>query len=134
MALIEYVGKKPSRADTLAGTGIVWNGPGDVQEVPDEAVPRLLMHPDVWAVAEKAAPKAPEAPKAAAPADDGSDSKAEVSGPKYLMQTEEGALALDNLDKEALRKIAQESGLTIHHKKPAEFFREELAKAFPVID
>lgn len=135
MALIKYVGAKPSRADTVAGTKIVWNGHGDVQEVPDTAVARLLLHPDVWAVAEEATPKTAKAAKTAEPADDGGDNtgkKPEGDGPQYLMQTEEGALVLDNLDKDALRKIAQESGLTIHHKKPAEFFREELAKAFPV--
>lgn len=123
MALIKYVGKKARRVDTVAGTKVVWNGPGDVQEVPDVAVSRLMMHPDVWAVADAAAPKAaePAANKDAAP-----------TGPKYLMQTDEGALVLDELDKDALRELAKVSGLDIHHKKSEEFFRQELANAFPV--
>lgn len=52
MASIKYVGSKPRKQDTVAGTGIWWLGYGDVQEVPQTAVARLLMHPDVWAMAE----------------------------------------------------------------------------------
>lgn len=48
---ILYVGKKPSKNDTVAGTGLVW-APGQVHEVTDEAAVRLLKHPDVWAVAD----------------------------------------------------------------------------------
>lgn len=52
MTKILYVGNKPMKADNVAGTGIVWNGPGDVQEVGSEsAVKRLLLYPDVWKVA-----------------------------------------------------------------------------------
>lgn len=51
MAKIMYVGKKPSKSDNVAGTGIFWSKSGDVQEVEDpEAVEKMLAHPDVWCV------------------------------------------------------------------------------------
>lgn len=73
MAKIKYVGLKESRADTVAGTGKVWNGKGDVQEVPDIAVPRLLRHPDIWQlvtseVSDPPPPPPPPPPPAPAPA------------------------------------------------------------------
>lgn len=49
---IKYVGKKPTRKDTVAGTGIVWLGAGDVQDVPDDKASILLAHPDIWLKAE----------------------------------------------------------------------------------
>lgn len=52
MSKVRYIGKKDQRADTVAGTGIVWLGYGDEREVPDAAVPRLLKHPDVWELVE----------------------------------------------------------------------------------
>lgn len=52
MARIEYIGKKDISTDTVAGTGTVWYGNGDVQEVPDEAVPKLLVHSGHWRLAE----------------------------------------------------------------------------------
>lgn len=51
MAKIKYVGGKPMKTDNVAKTRTIWNGPGDVQEVPDAAVPLLLKHPDVWELA-----------------------------------------------------------------------------------
>ena len=71
MAKIKYVGLKESRADTVAGTGKVWFGKGDVQEVPDIAVPRLLRHPDIWQLVTEepaAPPPPPPPPPAPAPA------------------------------------------------------------------
>lgn len=50
MPKIQYVGLKPRKEDNVARTGVVWYGPGDVQEVPDAAVHALLKHPDVWAL------------------------------------------------------------------------------------
>lgn len=45
---ITYVGKKPSRADTVAGTGLVWK-PGEVHVVTEAVASQLLTHPDIWA-------------------------------------------------------------------------------------
>lgn len=58
MRAIRYIGEKPIKHDNVAGTGTVWNGPRDIQEVPDAAVPLLLLHPTVWELA-TAMPAAP---------------------------------------------------------------------------
>lgn len=51
MALIRYIGCKPSKTDNVAMTGIFWPAQGDEKEVPDTAVPLLLKHPNVWELA-----------------------------------------------------------------------------------
>lgn len=43
-----YVGRKAVKRDTVAGTGIIWGGYGDAQEVPHAAAVKMLQHPDVW--------------------------------------------------------------------------------------
>lgn len=48
MKNVRYIGKKDQKADNVAGTGIVWNGPSDVQQVPDSAFAKLMQHPGVW--------------------------------------------------------------------------------------
>lgn len=63
MKQVRYIGLKPSRADTLGGSGVVWHGNGDVQPVPDEAWEKLKQHPTVW---ELVTPAATEPPLAAA--------------------------------------------------------------------
>jgi hypothetical protein len=46
--LIVYVGGKPSKADNVAGTGLVWS-PGQSHEVADPlACAKLLRHTGVW--------------------------------------------------------------------------------------
>lgn len=45
---VRYVGAKPKREDSVAGTGVVWIGNGDVQEVPAEAWDKLKRYPAVW--------------------------------------------------------------------------------------
>lgn len=50
---IRYIGRKATKADNVAGTGIVWNGEGDVQEVSNpQAAAKLLTYDTVWALAE----------------------------------------------------------------------------------
>lgn len=66
MTQIRYVGKKEVKPDNVAGTGLVWAGNGDVQDVESPvAVAKLLRHPDVWELADGEAPPAsdPETPK-----------------------------------------------------------------------
>lgn len=53
MPLVEYIGRKPKQTDTVAGTGTIWIGAGDVQEVSDEAWAAMAKHPFVWRLAEK---------------------------------------------------------------------------------
>lgn len=145
MALIEYIGKKASRADTVAGTKVVWNGPGDVQEVPDLAVFKLLKHPDVWAlVASKPqTPKQAEAPvveeSPTAEAKPQTDDTGNVPGvedaPKaeHIMRTDSGKpLVLDTLDLATLRELAKEQGIKVGNSG-AERIRERLAEAFPMV-
>lgn len=56
---VEYVGMKDQRADTVAGTGLVWYGAGDVHDVPVEAAARLARHPDVWRIVSEPTAAAP---------------------------------------------------------------------------
>lgn len=49
---VVYVGKKKVKRDTVAGTGLVWAGFGDMHRVPHSSAIRLFRHPDVW-VSEK---------------------------------------------------------------------------------
>lgn len=108
MALIEYVGIKPNgRIDTVAGTGVIWSRQGDIQEVPDLAVPLLLKHPDVWRLVEQARPDTnpitnPITNPAAAvtPADDD-------PGP-YELQGDDGSIVdLGQMDDAALKAFVR---------------------------
>lgn len=128
---MKYVGLKDFEDAFSSETGVTW-GPGVEHEISDPAmVARMLKHPDVWAVSETKAKKAPapEPVKTDKPDDNGDSGSTQA---KFLMQTEEGALVLDDLDKDTLRKLAKEAGLKIHHTKPEEFFREALANAASV--
>jgi len=230
---IRYIGKKPSRADTLYGTGLVWNGHGDVQTCTDPAKAKLLLrhtdmfepadgepmreqqrvkslsiligtdslpaHVDVggdtsvalgdlvraaheesglsveqWnelpqvdrdgaihAVLQRA--KAAVAARAGqgdtasgdvgagdgnpgGEGDQGSESGAGGEGgsqpqggqgdpdgkPQFVMATEEGPLVLDELDKETLRKIAKDLGVTVSNNAGEETLRRRLVEAHPV--
>jgi hypothetical protein len=51
MIAIKYVGQKAQRADTVAGTGLVWKK-GEIHVVPDAVAPKLLAHADIWRVAD----------------------------------------------------------------------------------
>ena len=46
--VIFYIGKKPVKQDTVAGTGLIWNGFGDSHLVGHTQAIQLLQHPDVW--------------------------------------------------------------------------------------
>ena len=51
--IIVYIGRKPIKHDTVAGTGLIWAGYGDSHEVRHTEAVMLLQHPDVWATASK---------------------------------------------------------------------------------
>lgn len=57
---VRYIGPKERKRDSVNGTDTVWNGFGDVQEIPyDQGLRLTQQHPDVWQdVAEH--PQAPE--------------------------------------------------------------------------
>jgi len=48
---VEYIGQKDIKHDNVAGTNVVWDGPGDVRPVPVTAWPLLAKHPNVWRLA-----------------------------------------------------------------------------------
>lgn len=52
MVGLRYIGPKPVKRDTVRNTKVVWNGPGDVQDVPADTVARYLKHPAVWQLAD----------------------------------------------------------------------------------
>lgn len=47
---IEYIGSKDFKRDSVLHTKRVWNGKGDVVEVPDADAPRYLAYKDIWRV------------------------------------------------------------------------------------
>lgn len=65
---VEYVGTKPTKTDTVAGTGLVWSGQGDVQPVPLKAWLLMARHTGVWRLADgESAPPPASAPAPAQP-------------------------------------------------------------------
>ena len=137
--LIEYVGKKPRKPDNVAGTGIVWHGPGDVQEVPDPAAcARLLRHTDVWR-AQASAELVVDGITKTVPTSDlapaGETKPPDDEAPKFvLVETNddgtEKRLVLDNMDLAALKRLADEAGHPLDGRiKSADKARETLFKA-----
>lgn len=55
MKMIQYVGIKPLKKDTVARTGLIW-APGQVHPVPDDAALKLLGFSSVWKEAEVTKP------------------------------------------------------------------------------
>jgi hypothetical protein len=47
---VRYIGLKARCADSFPGGILTWHGPGDVQEVPAAAMPKIMQHPTVWEV------------------------------------------------------------------------------------
>lgn len=52
---IAYIGNKETKRDTISGTGVVWDGFGDVQSVDPRAAGRLLRFKKVFVKAEQLA-------------------------------------------------------------------------------
>lgn len=46
-ALFKYIGHKPTKSDTLLGTGLVWDQ-GETLPVDVEHAPKFFEHPTVW--------------------------------------------------------------------------------------
>jgi hypothetical protein len=155
---VEYVGLKDRRADTVAGTGVVWYGQGDVRAVPAEAWKKMSRHPDIWRLADE---KAQPAAKAKKPAEQQPDQPPEVLGvpedekpaqeasgltPEQWLslsaedredfvkahaaeQDKPGKVDLEALDREQLHALAKECGVRVHPNAGADTVRAKLAEA-----
>lgn len=141
---IKYVGLKQFEDAFNGMTGVTW-GPGVEHDIGDDVAARMLNHPDVFALA-GAAVKEPESLSLAdvatvktaddpvaedAPADPAQEDQPHK--PQLVMQTEEGALVLDFLDKETLKQLAKEANIAVGNSGPDKI-RQKLAEAFPVKD
>lgn len=103
---VEYVGNKPQRADTVAGTGLVWVGKGDVKEVPADKWALLRRHPDIWKEAgTKTAEPAKEITKPMLPA------------------------PLATMEDPAIHVLAKERGYKLHAALAGENLRKKFAEA-----
>jgi hypothetical protein len=107
---VEYVGTKPKRTDSIAGTGVVWSGAGDVQAVPADAWAKLSRHPDVWRLVD--GPVAKPVPPEIAAAHGELDSEPVVDGED-----------LEALDRDQLVAIATAQGLKLRGNASAESLR-----------
>lgn len=52
LVILVYIGNKEFKEDNVCGTGVVWHGYGDKQEVDQRFLPKFLQHPDVWCTEE----------------------------------------------------------------------------------
>lgn len=145
---IKYVGVKDFEDAFVSETGLTW-GPGIEHDISDESLAaRMLKHPDVFAEAGESV-KEPEQPAGDEPADEVATSEApdddapaaegqpaqedQPQKPQFVMQTEEGALVLDFLDKDTLKALAKEADIAVGNSG-ADKIRQKLAEAFPVKD
>lgn len=141
---IKYVGLKEHETAFSGETGVTW-GPGVEHDIADaDLCARMLKHPDVFALA-GATVKEPESLSLAdavtvTPVDDDQDDASETGNvpqadeqprAKYLMQTDEGALVLDALDKATLKELAKELDVAVGNSGE-EKIRQKLVEAFPV--
>ena len=118
-ALIEYIGGKPVKVDNVAGTGVVWQGCGDVKPVPDAAVPALLKHPGVWRVAEAPA-------VGLADAGSGDKTAAEGAAPPPVIDIGTDLAALDDA---TLRDAIRAQGLGVDCRKRGDALRAAITEA-----
>lgn len=102
---VVYVGKKEQEIDSIAGTGIVWTGVGDVQEVPVEAWEKMALHPDVWSLQE-----------AEGSIEDEVDLGSSEVEPHEADQ-------FDVMDDDALRIYAGKHLIKVHHKQTGDRLR-----------
>lgn len=132
---IKYVGLKDFEDAFINETGLTW-GPGIEHDIGDESLAaRMLKHPDVFAEAGDSV-KEPEQDEAQTEeqAAEGLPSEEDApTTPQFVMQTEEGALVLDFLDKETLKQLAKEADIAVGNSGPDKI-RQKLAEAFPVKD
>lgn len=51
MIELRYIGRKAWAIDPVGGSGVIWDGKGDVQGVSVNAARKILKHPDEWELA-----------------------------------------------------------------------------------
>lgn len=124
---IKYVGLKDFEDAFHTETGVTW-GPDVSHDIKPDIAARMLRHPDVFEV--DAAPADEKKPDDKKPADDKVPEA--PPAPKFVMQTADGVLALDELDKDTLHQLAKESGIEVHANAAAKTVAAKLAEAFPV--
>ena len=107
MPLIEYIGQKSRKVDNVAGTGVVWDGPGARHEVAEAAAVLLLKHPTVWALAQAVAPAEPE------PATD----QPEPAEYRWVLMDDNdkgnAPIVLDTMDFDQLAAFAESAGIKV---------------------
>lgn len=131
MALIKYVGLNPKKQDNVAGTNLWWFGAGDVREVPETAVGKLLSHPDVWAPAEVAegaglgAVAQPPAPPAPPPSPE--------TPPRFALDGPAGVVVLDAMDDAAVKAWVAENlephGIKVDGRKKGDSLKQAVIDA-----
>lgn len=115
---ITYVGAKPMREDSVAGTGLVWRQ-GETLPVPVAAAAALLRYPDVWVRADDEV------------TDDG---KPESGQAKPAPRRDEADEALDAvplqavavMDKTDLARLAAEHNLVLDRRAGVEKQRAQI--------
>lgn len=110
MPLIEYIGSKARKVDNVAGTGLVWAGPGDRHEVAEPAAALLLKHPTVWAAAEASSQAVVE------PTPEPAEQPAPAEYRWVLMDDNDkgnAPIVLDTMDADQLAAFADEAGIKV---------------------
>jgi hypothetical protein len=114
---VQYIGNKPRKVDNVADTGLVWDGHGDVQDVPDAAAAKMLRHPDVWAL--PAVDHAPEPEKDPEKEQQGLDSKPDFK----LAGPDDTVIDLAEMDDKAVKAFAAEHKLDVDLRKKGDALR-----------
>lgn len=124
MIQVRYIGTKEQKGDNVAGTGAVWNGPGDVQSVPDGAWAKLSAHPSVWERVDEpgGAGLASKAP--------GKKTTKTTDPDAFKLQHADGStLDLASLDDAALAAFVAEHELTVPPTKKGDALRQAIVDA-----
>lgn len=97
---ILYVGNKPTAYDNITRSGVVWNGPGDVQKVTDAQAKLLLKYPDQWALVNREDQEAVDTPVSISVEDE--DGEAVSVDPDALRKP------IERMSKSELRALAKD--------------------------
>ena len=113
MCGVRYIGNRPQHIDNLYGTNLVWT-PGQVHNVTIKAANQILLHTDVYEIAEEI----PDEP----PAKGHEDTPAEETPNIHIMPPN-----LDAMSKADLRLYAQQHyGENLHHAMSEENMRTRI--------